>query len=119
MQFTSTIAAAVLAVTASASYSGRMTYYDPSVGYGSCGAVYQPSDFIVALDPSLWTSANPNADPLCGRTIAITYNGVTTNAKVTDKCPSCAAGAIDVSQAVFESFASTSVGVLQVSWDFV
>jgi hypothetical protein len=118
MQFTTAIAAAVLAATASAT-SGRMTYYDPSVGFGSCGKVYQTTDHIVAMSTSLWTAANPNNDPMCNKSIKITHGGKSVIAKVTDKCYSCGASAIDVSPSVFEAFGTLGTGVIQVDWTYV
>jgi Ricin-type beta-trefoil lectin domain/Lytic transglycolase len=71
-----------------------------------------------------FTTANPNADPLCsGVSVQVTYNGKTITVPVEDKCPSCDATHIDLSQAAFGQFASTdpatTPGVLNVTWQFV
>jgi len=60
---------------------------------------------------------NSNNNPLCGKTITITYNGVTKTAKVVDTCEGCAAGNIDLSPSLFQDFAPLSAGrVGGVSW---
>jgi hypothetical protein len=104
--------------TAAMARTGKMTYYDPSVGLGACGKVYQKSDHIVAISHNLWTAANPNKDPLCKNSIKITHGGKSITAKVTDQCPSCDTNHIDVSPSVFQHFGSLDVGTMTVSWDF-
>jgi expansin (peptidoglycan-binding protein) len=108
-----TISALLAAANA---FTGRMTYYSPSAGVGACGKLNSNSDLVVAIDPSHWTSANPSADPICGKTITISYGGKTATAVVEDKCSSCAPGAIDVSPAVFQKFGALSVGAIEVTW---
>jgi rare lipoprotein A (peptidoglycan hydrolase) len=55
--------------------------------------------------------------------VQVTYNGKTITVPVEDKCPSCDATHIDLSQAAFGQFASTdpatTPGVLNVTWQFV
>jgi len=65
----------------------------------------------VALSPSQY---NGN----CGKRITIHKDGKTAHAKVVDKCPGCASGAIDVSSSVFKTIADLSVGRTSVSWSF-
>ncbi|KAK9419196.1 hypothetical protein SUNI508_01173 [Seiridium unicorne] len=85
---------AVLALLSPAlAFTGRMTYYTP--GLGACGQNNSPSDFIVAIGAARWTASNPNNDPLCQKSIRISYGGKTVTAKVVDKCPGCGANDID------------------------
>lgn len=95
--------------------TGRMTYYDP--GLGACGIFSTAGEAIVALGHDLWTAANPNNDPLCGKTITINYGGQTATARVVDKCMSCTANDIDVSPTVFQHFAELATGVVTVEWN--
>lgn len=124
------------------SYSGRATYY--AVGLGSCGQNNVASDYIVALNSAQYGSGYPG--PQCGKQIWISYGGQTTTATIMDECPGCGYGDLDLSQGLFEHFAvsfeevpthqdcgiwktdgsvrlatdqSTSVGVFQMTWDFV
>ncbi|PWZ01427.1 hypothetical protein BCV70DRAFT_152661, partial [Testicularia cyperi] len=94
-------------------YSGRATYY--AAGLGACGNYNTGSDFIVALNAAQYGNLGQRSS-WCGRTIAITYNGITQYATVQDACPSCPYGGLDMSQALFQSFTSLDKGVFQMSW---
>jgi hypothetical protein len=73
--------------------------------------------------------------PFCGKQITITCNGKTTQATIQDQvnflchpiyqilvlslplqCPGCPPGGLDMTEGLFEFFASTSVGVLTGDW---
>ncbi|KAI7518438.1 hypothetical protein KC331_g21208 [Hortaea werneckii] len=63
--------------------------------------------------------ANPNANPLCGQYITISYQGSTHQAKVVDTCPGCEDAAIDLSPSLFEAVAPNGDGrVHGVEWWF-
>jgi expansin (peptidoglycan-binding protein) len=93
----------------SQTFTGDITYYQP--GLGACGETNSDSEAVAAMSPSEY---NGN----CGKFITITTGGKKVRAKVVDKCPSCASGAIDVSSSVFTSLADLSVGRTTVSWSF-
>lgn len=100
-------------------YTGELTYY--AIGMGSCGiddSGKDQTENIVALSTSFmgaWSASNP----MCGKTITISYNGVTTTAIVRDTCAGCAANDIDVSEAAFKTiFGSLGVGRKAVDWWF-
>ncbi|MBH1937477.1 RlpA-like double-psi beta-barrel domain-containing protein [Streptomyces sp. AV19] len=101
--------------------NGKATYYNDR-GYGACGTYVDPAaEDLVAVSAAWWTSANPNDDPLCGGvSVEVSYNGRTIRVPVKDKCPSCSADHIDLSEAAFKKLAPTSVGVLNgITWKFV
>lgn len=100
--------------------TGDMTYYDVEVGLGSCGLPGKNSESLVALAPAdMANGANPNANPHCGKTINIYYNGAVTTATVHDTCPGCATGSIDVTDTLFAKVAPNGDGrVHGVSWSF-
>jgi len=101
--------------------SGEMTYYN-DVGYGACGTPIDAStQYLVAVSYQWWTTANPNNDPLCqGISVQVGYNGRTVTLPVVDKCPTCDATHIDLSQPAFEEFAPTGTGVITgITWEFV
>lgn len=109
-----------LATTAGATtqIAGTATYYNDA-GYGACGTqINAATEMLVAIPAAYWTTANPNNDPLCQKTINVTYQGRTLTLPIKDKCPSCDASHIDLSQPAFEQFAPTGVGVIQVDWNF-
>ncbi|KAG2154879.1 RlpA-like double-psi beta-barrel-protein domain-containing protein-containing protein, partial [Suillus clintonianus] len=78
---------------------------------GACGTFNNPGDFIVALN-----SCEFDGGSHCFQTITLTVNGMSTQAQITDECPGCPCGGLDLSQGLFEFFAPTSVGELSGSW---
>jgi len=96
-------------------YTGDVTYYTP--GLGSCGVTNSDSDPIVALAENMMSamtpaSGNPNENPLCGKSITISYGGKTATAKIMDTCPGCANGGLDLTPSLFEVFAPLGEGRL-------
>ncbi|ETW82098.1 Non-catalytic module family EXPN protein [Heterobasidion irregulare TC 32-1] len=87
------------------------TYF--AVGLGACGWTNTDSDYIVAL-----ASADYGSGAHCGKTISVSANGKTHSAQVVDKCPGCSSGDLDMSPALFTTFADESVGVVQVTWSY-
>ncbi|EMR64162.1 hypothetical protein MGN70_003144 [Eutypa lata] len=115
---TKIVAAVGLVATSAVAYSGDLTYYTP--GLGACGFTNSEADAVVALAVDQYGSdPNPNNAAVCGRQIAINYNGKTAIAEVVDKCWGCASGSIDVSPTVFSQLEDLSAGRVQVSWDFI
>ncbi|KAF9553808.1 hypothetical protein CPC08DRAFT_713430 [Agrocybe pediades] len=93
----------------------RWTFYD--VGLGACGIVNVPSDFIVALNGQQFGSGYPG--PNCFKQIKLSYGGKTAVATITDMCPGCPYGGLDLSRGLFKHFASEDLGVLSGEWSFV
>jgi hypothetical protein len=97
-----------------------MTFY--TTGVGSCGENDTGKDNIVALSVPFMnkdydSNANPNNNPLCGRSITIQANGKTATAIVKDKCQGCDYGDIDVSPQLFiQFFDSLDKGRGKVDW---
>lgn len=89
----------------------RYTFFD--TGLGACGIVNTANQFIVALNQAQYEEANH-----CFKMIEITVNGKTATAQITDECPGCPYGGLDMSTGLFNFFADPSVGVLTGSWHF-
>jgi len=101
--------------------TGSMTYYNDK-GFGACGtSINASTQLLVAVSYQWWTAANPNNDPLChGIAVQVTYKGHTITVPVLDKCPSCDARHIDLSQPAFKRLAPLSLGVVTgITWKFV
>jgi len=101
--------------------TGKATYYNDA-GYGACGrSINASSQMLVAVSYTYWTSSNPNNDPLCtGISVQVSYSGKTLTVPVEDKCPSCDATHIDLSQPAFAQLGSLDLGVLNgLTWKFV
>ncbi|KAG0360496.1 RlpA-like double-psi beta-barrel-protein domain-containing protein-containing protein [Gamsiella multidivaricata] len=94
-------------------FSGRGTWFTDKSG--SCGKSFDTNDMIVAMN-----AEQMDGTAQCGRTVRITANGKTVDAKVVDTCPSqfCSSGALDMSQAVFKKLAPLDKGVIQIKWQF-
>jgi len=82
-------------------------------GLGACGATNGPNDMIVALNTADWDGGTH-----CFETITVTVNGKSTQAQISDMCPTCPPGGLDFSQGLFEYFAPTAQGELQGSWTY-
>ncbi|KIM49402.1 hypothetical protein M413DRAFT_438583 [Hebeloma cylindrosporum] len=92
----------------------RWSYYDVETGNaGSCGQFHKNSDFTVAMNV-----AQMNKGTMCFKTIRMTYNGKTTTASVTDTCPGCPYGGLDLTEGLFSFFAPHSVGIIYGEWEF-
>jgi expansin (peptidoglycan-binding protein) len=97
--------------------SGDGTYF--KIGLGSCGGTnYAGQDLsqpVVALAAAYYDDAKTSP---CGKTIHITAeNGKTATGIVSDKCPECTIGSIDLSEMLFvQLFGDTGVGRGKLSW---
>jgi Lytic transglycolase len=101
--------------------SGNMTWYDMT-GTDACGQTLDASSqLLVAVASAWWTAANPNDDPLCqGISVRVTYDGTTITVPVEDKCATCSASQIDLSEPAFAELAPLSAGnVGGITWEFV
>ncbi|KAJ5559977.1 hypothetical protein N7513_002376 [Penicillium frequentans] len=118
---TSTSTAAAVATSASTSSSdysgscsesspctGQMTYYDTATSASnpsSCGTTNDGlTELVLALPVGIMTDSD------CGKTVTISYGGVTKTGTVVDKCMGCDDTSVDLSRAFFESFDSLSAG---------
>ncbi|OAV99722.1 hypothetical protein PTTG_25271 [Puccinia triticina 1-1 BBBD Race 1] len=91
-------------------YSGKATWFIPDTG--ACGDVNSSSDHIVAMNHAQYQGGAP-----CHKTVSITNkaNGKTIQAKVTDECPPCGYGSLDLSPSVFKALGNMDDGILPVS----
>ncbi|KAI8381540.1 RlpA-like double-psi beta-barrel-protein domain-containing protein-containing protein [Radiomyces spectabilis] len=96
-------------------FTGDGTYYFP--GLGSCGQNNKSKDMIAALNaPQMGYSANPNANPMCGRYAKVTGPKGTVRVKIVDTCPPCVKGSLDLSPAAFQKIADLSAGRVKITW---
>ncbi|KAI0322710.1 RlpA-like double-psi beta-barrel-protein domain-containing protein-containing protein, partial [Amylostereum chailletii] len=80
---------------------------------GACGKHNTAGDFIVALNQAQWDNGAH-----CWKMINIDYAGKSLQAQIVDLCPGCKPGGLDLSPAVFNSFASPDEGNIFGSWTF-
>lgn len=97
-------------------YSGRATEHEAGQGDGNC--LFGPSDSavqIVAMNETDYDTA-----AACGDFLEVTGPGGTTVVKVTDRCPECPPGALDLSKQAFARIAGGAQGGLdKVTWRLV
>lgn len=102
-------------------YTGDLTYYDPALG--ACGFTNSGSDSIVAVSHLVFdavsTSANPNANPLCGKKIRARREGKSVDLTVVDRCTGCKATDIDTTRGVFGDMADIDDGRVSVEWSWL
>ncbi|GFF37636.1 allergen Asp f 7 [Aspergillus udagawae] len=94
---------------------GELTYYDTATSASapsSCGLTNDGfSENVVALPVGMMTDAD------CGKTVTITYNGITKTGTVVDKCMGCKPTDVDLSRHFFGELADMGAGRIQgASW---
>jgi hypothetical protein len=100
---------------------GDGTFFD--TGLGACGITNVDTDFIVAVSMIRFdavSTGNSNTNPLCGKKVSITFNGVTKIATVVDRCVGCAKDSLDMTPTLFQNFAPLGVGRIHgIVWSFI
>lgn len=107
------------ATTTGTSHTGDLTYFTPALG--ACGITSDSTSHIAAVSHILFdaasTSSNPNANPLCGRKIRVSYGDNKMDLEVVDRCVGCAEFDVDTSETVFKYLiGGLDVGRTGVSW---
>ncbi|KAJ2120640.1 hypothetical protein IW147_004929 [Coemansia sp. RSA 720] len=99
-------------------FSGDGTYYTP--GLGSCGKTNTDSDLIAAINaPQYGTYANPNLAEVCGKCALVKGSKGEVKVTITDRCPVCKHGDIDLSPSAFEKIGEFDDGRIPITWSFV
>ncbi|MFG2043427.1 expansin EXLX1 family cellulose-binding protein [Dactylosporangium sp. NPDC048998] len=101
------------ACAAVAATSGQATYYAAD-GSGNCSFDKVSEPLVVALG-----NAEYRAGAACGGYLDVTGPKGTVRVKVTDRCPECAAGHIDLSRQAFARIGDVSAGIIKVTYSQV
>ncbi|MER7006199.1 expansin EXLX1 family cellulose-binding protein [Dactylosporangium sp. NPDC000555] len=101
------------ACAAAAATSGQATYYAADGG-GNCSFDKVSEPLVVALG-----NAEYRAGAACGGYLDVKGPKGTVRVKVTDRCPECAAGHIDLSKQAFARIGDVSAGVIKVTYSQV
>ncbi|KAJ5949649.1 hypothetical protein N7454_001233 [Penicillium verhagenii] len=88
--------------------TGDLTYYDTATSSSNPSSCGTTNDGLTELVLALPVGVMVDSD--CGKSVTITYNGVTKTGTVVDKCMGCDDGSVDLSRAFFEAFDSLSAG---------
>lgn len=99
----------------SGTVTGTATNYTLTSGSGNCSYASPPSDgLFAALSPAEYADGTA-----CGEYIDVHGPNGTVRVEVTDQCPECSYGHIDLSQGAFSRIAPLSAGQVPVTYDVV
>ncbi|WP_327011374.1 expansin EXLX1 family cellulose-binding protein [Dactylosporangium sp. NBC_01737] len=101
------------ACAAAAASSGQATYYAADGG-GNCSFDKVSNPLVVALG-----NAEYAAGAACGGYLDVKGPKGTVRVKVTDRCPECAAGHLDLSRQAFAKIGDPVAGVIKVTYSKV
>lgn len=98
----------------SPTYKGEGTFYG-ATGEGNCSYDASPDKLMVAA-MNQTDYANSAA---CGEYVAVTGPKGKVTVRITDRCPECKPGDIDLSEQAFVKVAEKSAGRVPISWNVV
>jgi expansin len=101
------------ACAAAAAISGQATFYAADGG-GNCSFDPVENPMVVALG-----NAEYRAAAACGGYLDVKGPKGTVRVKVTDRCPECAAGHIDLGRQAFAKIADTNAGIVNITYSHV
>jgi expansin (peptidoglycan-binding protein) len=93
-------------------FTGEATYYDAN-GTGACGFPASDDFMVAAINDEQYSKAN------CGKCVSVTGPNGTVVVRITDKCPGCDFGDLDLSMTAFGKVAKLSAGRIPIKWHFV
>ena len=102
--------------TGNATRTGKATFYDLGPGgTGNCSFATSPADgLFVALGPSQYSEAGA-----CGSYLDVTGPKGSVRVKVTDQCPECEPGHLDLSRKAFKKIADEVQGIVPIKYKAV
>lgn len=97
------------------SLSGEATFYGGNTAGGAC------SFSTYTIPSGLYGTATANWDNSadCGGCVAVTYSGKTVTAMIVDECPNCGTNHLDLFEDCFVELADESLGIIDVTWEYV
>jgi expansin (peptidoglycan-binding protein) len=103
---------ACAAPPATSAHSGKATFYDLGSGTGNCSFPSSPADdLFVALGPDQYAGG-----AACGTYLDVTGPKGKVRVKVTDSCPECAAGHLDLSRTAFKKIGAEVDGIIAITY---
>src|SRR3954471_5451494 len=112
---TSTASTSTGRPTAGAIVHGQATHYGPASTGGNCSFPSVPKNkFTVAAGPALYA-----AGAACGGYLDVSSGGHTIRVKITDKCPECGHGHLDLTDEAFRALAPLGRGLIPITYRVV
>lgn len=94
---------------------GKATHYGPASTGGNCSFPSVPKNKLtVAAGPDLYA-----AGAACGGYLDVTSGGHTIRVKITDKCPECGPGHLDLTDEAFRALAPLVRGIIPITYRVV
>src|SRR3954466_5641099 len=107
--------AACAAPPSTSAKSGKATFYDLGDGTGNCSFPSSPADdLFVALGPSQYSDG-----AACGTYLDVTGPKGKVRVKVTDSCPECDTGHLDLSRTAFKKIGAEVDGIIPITYKTV
>jgi len=94
--------------------SGDGTFYG-ATGEGNCSFDASPGNLMVAA----MNHVDYAASAACGEYVAVTGPKGSVTVRITDQCPECASGDIDLSAQAFAAIADPTAGRVGITWQVV
>jgi expansin (peptidoglycan-binding protein) len=107
------VAPASAAVVPGVTYRGEGTFYG-ATGVGNCSYDATGDTGIAALNHTDYGNS-----AMCGAYLRVAGPLGEVTVKIVDRCPECAPGDVDLSQAAFARIANPSAGRVPISWRLV
>ncbi|KAF2273227.1 uncharacterized protein EI97DRAFT_344314, partial [Westerdykella ornata] len=105
--------------------TGDMTIYNTQNGAGACGYTLSDDVGSAALSAAIWgndvwgSADNINGNPICSKSVTVSYNGKSITVPVKDRCPVCAANDVDLTPAAWNYLTGNAApGREKVTWTF-
>lgn len=95
-------------------HTGSGTFYG-ATGEGNCSFDASPGNLMVAA----MNHVDYAGSAVCGEYVEVTGPNGTATVRITDQCPECAAGDIDLSAQAFAAIADPAAGRVSISWKVV
>lgn len=92
-------------------HTGEATYYDVD-GSGNCGFEASPNDLMVAA----MNQADWDGSAVCGQCVRVDGPNGSVTVRITDRCPGCAEGDLDLSREAFQQIAALATGRVAITW---
>ncbi|KAI9266984.1 RlpA-like double-psi beta-barrel-protein domain-containing protein-containing protein [Sporodiniella umbellata] len=101
-------------------FKGRATIFDPVTeggSQGACGPFSDKDSMIAAMNAKDYGDMSKKSH-WCGKTLRIKYKEKMVKATVTDACPGCAKGCLDLTPAVWTKLETdTNIGIIDITWE--
>ena len=105
---------ACAAPPSTAKHKGKATFYDLAGTQGNCSTKPPADDLYVALGKTEYSGATA-----CGSYLDVTGPKGKVRVKVTDQCPECATGHLDLSRTAFRKIGAEVSGIIPITYKAV